>query len=1095
MWIVRLALRNPYSVAVFAAVILIMGLLAIQSMMVDVLPVIDLPVIGVVWNYPGLTPEDMEARVTTLTERAFSTTVQGIQALESQSILGIGNVRAYFQPGTDIGSALAQISAVSQTALRSMPPGMTSPAILPFNASNVPVAQLTLSSDTLSESDLFDYALNFIRIRLFTIPGLATPAPYGGSSREINVDVDPELATGKGLSPQDILNALQNNNLILPAGTARMGSTEYNILLNSSPLKVEEFNSMPVKIVGGRPLLLGNVAKISDSHADQTNLVRINGKRATFLNILKKSDASTLSVVNAVRGLLPNIQTAAPKGMNMKIDFDQSTFVRASISGVVREALIAVLLVSTMILFFLGSWQSIVIVCTSIPLSILAGIVGLKLTGNSLNVMTLGGLALAIGMLVDDATVEVENINRNAEIAPSITHAVLRAASQIALPAIVSTLAICIVFYPVTLLTGAAKFLFTPLAEAVVFSMLVSYILSRTLVPVLSRSLLKTPEEAKEEAKKRTQSKSRLQTLVERFNESRERQFERLKQAYGRTLGVCLGHPRFTIGLFAAGAAISLLLPVFIIGTDFYPATDAGLMKFHLRAPPGTRIEQTEKLIARVEDRIRKIVPAGELETINSMIGTPTFYNLAFVPTDNSGEMDAEVLVALKENHHPTQSYVKKLRVDLGENFPSSKVYFQPADIISQVLNFGLSSPVDIQIEDRNVVQAYGYARKIRDLVKNVPGAEDVVIKQVLDYPSLRANVDRVRAAEVGLSQRDVATSMLNALSSSTLVSPSYYVNPTNGVNYSVVVKEPLKAIKSVPELLNTPITPASAGVLNQQAGIAGTTDIPLAPAQTLGNLVTMESTTTQNQINHRNVQRMIEVTASVESRDLGSTVKDIEKAVATLGPIPPGTKITVRGQADVMRESFTRLGFGVILAALLVYLLMVILFQSWLDPFIIMIAVPGALVGVLCMLALTGTSINVVSLMGAVMAIGIAVSNSNLLVNFANDFRIEKRGSPSEAALEAGMTRLRPVLMTALAMILGMLPTSLGIGEGAEQNAPLGRAVIGGLLVATFVTLFVVPVVYSILRKKLPTKFLLRENYRREEMRFDQEESQIPHS
>ena len=748
-----------------------------------------------------------------------------------------------------------------------------------------------------------------------------------------------------------------------------------------------------------------------------------------------------------------------------------------------------------MILFFLGSWQSIVIVCTSIPLSIFAGIVGLKLTGNTLNVMTLGGLALAIGMLVDDATVEVENINRNAETAPSMTNAVLRAASQIALPAIVSTLAICIVFYPVTLLTGAAKFLFTPLAEAVVFSMLMSYVLSRTLVPVLSRSLLKTPEEERQRMERNTKSKGRFQNAVARFNEGREHHFERLKQAYARGLGVCLGHPRFTLGLFGAGTVISLLLPFLIIGTDFYPETDAGLMKFHFRAPPGTRIEQTEKLIAVVEERIRKIVPPDELETINSMIGTPTFYNLAFVPTDNSGEMDAEVLVALKEKHHPTQGYVKKLRVDLAENFPSSKIYFQPADIISQVLNFGLSSPVDIQIEDRDVVRAYGYARKIRDLVNNVPGAEDVVIKQVLDYPSLRANVDRVRAAEVGLSQRDVAASMLNALSSSTLVSPSFYVNPSNGVNYNVVVKEPLKDIKSVPELLNTPITPASAGILQQAGTVAGPTDVPLAPTQTLGNLVSMESTTTQNQINHRNVQRVVEVTASVEGRDLGSTVKDIEKAVTSLGSIPPGTKITVRGQADVMRESFTKLGFGVILAALLVYLLMVILFQSWLDPFIIMVAVPGALIGVLCMLALTRTSINVVSLMGTIMAIGIAVSNSNLLVNFANEFRIEKKGSPAEAALEAGTTRLRPVLMTALAMILGMLPTSLGIGEGAEQNAPLGRAVIGGLLVATLVTLFVVPVVYSILRKNLPTKFLLRENYRKEEMRFDQEESQVPHS
>jgi multidrug efflux pump subunit AcrB len=1084
MWIVRLALRNPYSVAVFAAVILIMGILSIQSMLIDVFPVIDLPIIGVVWNYPGLTPEEVEERVTTLTERAFSTTVQGIQSLESQSILGISNVRAYFQPGTDIGSAVAQTSAISQAVLRFMPPGMAPPAILPFNASNVPVAQLTISSDTLPEQTIFDYALNFIRIKLFTIPGLATPAPYGGATRQINIDVNPELATSKGLSPQDIINALQNGSLILPAGTARMGKTEYNILLNSSPLKVEEFDTIPVKVVGGRPVVLGDVAKIEDSHADQVNVVRINGKRATFLNLLKKSDASTLRVVNAVKEILPDIKANAPKGMKMKIDFDQSTFVQASVNGVIREALIAVVLVSLMILFFLGSWQSIVIVCTSIPLSIFAGIVGLKLTGNSLNIMTLGGLSLAIGMLVDDATVEVENINRNAETAPSITIAVLRGAHQIALPAIVSTLAICIVFYPVTLLTGAAKFLFTPLAEAVVFSMLISYILSRTLVPVLSRSLLKTREEA------HGQPHDHVKSRMERFNDKREHFFERLKQSYGRALGVCLKRPRFTLGIFVAGTAISLLLPFLVIGTDFYPETDAGLMKFHFRAPPGTRVEETEKLIAGVEERIRKLIPESELETINSTIGTPTSYNLAFVPTDNSGEMDAEVLVALSENHHPTKSYVKKIRTDLAENFPSSKIYFQPADIVSQVLNFGLSAPVDIQIEDHETTRAYGYARRIRDLVNEIPGAEDVIIKQSLDYPSLKVNVDRVRAAEIGLSQKDVATSMLNALASSTLVSPSFYVNPSNGVNYSVVVKEPLKDIKSVPELLNTPITAPSAGALLQQAGIAGPLDVPLAPTQTLGNLVSVESITTQNQVNHHNVQRVIDVTASVEDRDLGSTVKDIEKAVASLGELPAGTRITVRGQADVMRESFTKLGIGVILAALLVYLLMVILFQSWLDPFIIMIAVPGALTGVLLMLAVSGTSINVVSLMGAIMAIGIAVSNSNLLVNFANDFRIGEKATPANAALEAGMTRLRPVLMTALAMILGMLPTSLGIGEGSEQNAPLGRAVIGGLLVATLVTLFIVPVVYSVLRKKLPTKYLLQESYRKEEVRFDQEES-----
>ena len=1087
MWIVRLALRNPYSVAVFAAVILILGVMAISNMLIDVFPVIDLPVVGIVWNYPGLTAEEVEERVVTINERAFSTTVTGIDHIESQSIPGIGNIRVYFQRGTDIGEAVAQVSAVCETILRIMPPGITPPAILPFNASNVPVAQLTISSDTLPEQQIFDYALNFVRVSLFTIPGLATPAPYGGSIRQINVDVNPDLATAKGVSPQDVLNALQNGNLILPAGQARLGSLDYNVVINSSPLKVEEFNSIPIKVVGNRPVLLGEVAHIADSHADQTNIVRINGRRATFLNILKKSDSSTLRVVDSLKEKVPQVAAIAPKEMKFKVDFDQSKFVRASVLGVIREALIATLLVSLMIVFFLGSWQSIIIVCTSIPLSILAGIVGLNMTGNSLNVMTLGGLALAIGMLVDDATVEVENINRNAQQSPSITVAVLRGASQIALPAIVSTLAICIVFYPVTLLTGPARFLFTPLAESVVFSMLVSYVLSRTLVPVLSRILLKTPDELKAIPP----SKSRFKHGVDRFNEWREAHFENLKQRYGRALGICLAHAKFTLGLFGALTAVSIALAVFVIGTDFYPPTDAGLMKLHFRAPPGMRIEETEKIVSQVEQHIRDKIPAAELETINSMIGVPLFYNLAFVPTDNSGDMDTEILVALKENHHPTAGYQQAIRKDLKANFPGSKVYFQSADIVSQVLNFGLTSPIDIQVEDRDVARAFGYAKQIRDLAQNVPGVEDVVIKQVFDYPALRANVDRVRAAELGLTQRDVATSMLNALASSTLVSPSFYINPQNGVNYNVVVKVPLKNITSVPELLNMPIT--SPPSFLQKAGIAqplgAPLDLPETQSQRLGNLVDVQSITQQNVVNHLNVQRIVDVTASVEGRDLGSTVKEIYEGLKKIGPLSPQTKIHVLGQYEVMKKSFTKLGIGVILAALLVYLLMVILFQSWLDPFIIMAAVPGALIGILWMLTLTGTTINVVSLMGTIMAVGIAVSNSNLLVNFANEYRIEKNVSPANAALEAGMVRLRPVLMTALAMILGMIPMALGIGEGSEQNAPLGRAVIGGLIVATVTTLFVVPVVYALLRTNLPSKFLLQQSYKKEEARFDQEQ------
>jgi multidrug efflux pump subunit AcrB len=1072
MWIVRLALRRPYTVAVLCILILVMGVLSVARMPVDIFPAIDIPVVAVVWSYNGLPPEDMERRVILIAERAYSTTVNGIERIESQSILGVGLMKIYFEPRAEIGAAIAQISSVSSTILRILPPGMQPPNVIQFNASNVTVAQLTATSKTLPEEKIYDYGLNFIRVRLFTIPGLATPAPFGGKSRQINVDVDPQLLAGRGLSPQDVVTALQSSNVILPAGTARIGDREYDVMTNSSPGAVEQFAAIPVKVVAGRPVRLGDVARINDAYSDQTNIVRVNGRRATYLAILKKADASTLAVVDTMKETLPAIRAVAPQGLELKVDFDQSVFVRGAVSGVLREAILSSILVSLMVGVFLGSWRSMVIVCTSIPLAIFSSLVGLKLTGNTINIMTLGGLALAIGMLVDDATVEVENIHRNRNLGKPLTVAILDGARQIAVPAIVATLAICIVFFPVVLLYGPAKFLFTPLALGVVLAMLASYLLSRTLVPVLARMLM-----ASEHHGAPPEDSGRLTRWTFAFNETRDRWFGRFQEAYGRTLATFLDHRTFVLTTAAAIALASLALP-FAIGADFFPSVDAGLMKLHYRAPAGTRIERTEDHIARLEEVVRDVVPADELETINANIGLPIFYNLAFVQTDNVGPMDAEVLVALKKHHHPTAGYMRALRKRFAEEFPGSTFYFQSADVVSQVLNFGVSAPIDVQIEFPNLAASYGLARRLRDSIRQVPGTADVHIVQVLDYPAFKVDVDRERAAQLGLTQRDVASSMLVSLSSSSLVAPSYFLNPANNVNYTVVVKTPLKRIDSLGKLLATPITPPGAAALLQNAAPQSPLAVPAASAAPLSNLATVTPQSTFSQLSHYTVQRVIDVNANVEGRDLASVVRDVRKKIDELGKLPAGMKIGVRGQNEVMESSFRSLGLGLILAVLLVYCLMVVLYQSWLDPLIIMVAVPGALVGILWMLAVTHTTLNVESLMGSIMAIGIAVSNSILLVNFANDVRVEKGIDAKTAALEAGKIRLRPVLMTALAMIIGMIPMALGVGEGGEQNAPLGRAVIGGLILATGVTLLTVPLVYSWLRTKLPTKHLLEERF-----------------
>jgi CzcA family heavy metal efflux pump len=1065
MWIVRLALRRPYTTAIFCLLILLMGGLSVTRMPVDILPTIDIPVVSVVWNYNGLSPEEMERRVVLKAEQNYSTTVGGIERIESNSLQGAGLIRVYFHPGTDIGAAIAQITASNSMLLRFMPPGMTPPMVLQFNASNVPVVQVTAQSATVPEQKLWDFAMNTLRIRLFTIPGLSIPSPYGGKTRQINIDVDPIKLAAQGLSPADVVNALNNMNVITPAGSVRMGDREWTVRTNGSAATLEDLEALPVKVVGGAPVLIRDIAMVKDAYADQSNIVRINGHRATYIAIMKNADASTIAVVDAAREMLPQIQAAAPNGVELKMDFDQSRFVRNAVRGVIQEGVIASILVSFMILLFLGSWRSVAIVCTSIPLAIFTGLVGLKLSGQTLNLMTLGGFSLAIGMLVDDATVEVENIHRNRAMGKPITVAILDGASQIAVPAIVATLAICIVFFPVVLLVGPARYLFTPLALAVVFSMLASYVLSRTLVPTLSKMLMSG------------ETHEATGSFSERYNRRREAVFTRFQEAYGRVLEGVLHHRRFVLAAFAGFILLSGGL-FFALGQDFFPSVDAGLMSLHVRAPAGTRLEATEALIVQVEQGLREIIPAKELRTLNSNIGAPASFIQAFIPSDNVTSQDADLSISLEENHHPTAQYMRRIREELPRRFPGVDFYFQPADIVSQVLNFGVSAPIDLKVEGMNLEATMATARKLESALQGIPGAVDIRIKQVLDAPTYQVDIDRVKAARLGLSGRDVTNGLLVALSGNGQLAPNFFLDPRNGVSYQVMVKAPIPALDSPGKLLSMPFAlPGKAALLQ-----ADTRPSPLAgpsPAEPLGNFASITRTLSPAEVSHSTVQRVMDVMANVEGRDLGGVVKDIRARIQSLGELPPGVKLTLTGQNVVMESSFRSLAAGLVIAIALVYMLMVVLFQSWMDPFIILFAVPGALVGILWMLVLTGTTVNVVSLMGSIMAVGIAVSNAILLVSFANDVRVADPGLDAfQAALLAGKTRLRPVLMTALAMIIGMVPMALALGEAGSQNAPLGRAVIGGLLMATFATLFLVPVIYSLLRKQPPTAHLLETQF-----------------
>lgn len=1052
MWIVKLALRRPYTFVVAALLVGLLGGVTIVRMSTDIFPEIDLPVVSVIWTYNGISAEEMAQRIVTPSERGLTTTVNDIEHIESQSLNGVAVIKVFFHPGAKIEAAVAQITAMSQSILRIMPPGSTSPFIVRYNVSNVPILQASVSSDALNEQQLYDYSQNFIRTQMATVQGASLPIPYGGKPRQIMVDIDAQALYAKGLSAADVSAAINAQNLILPAGTAKIGAREYNVRLNSSPESVAALNDLPVKQVGNATVYLREVAHVRDGSQVQTNIVRADGRRSALLTVLKSGGASTLDIVSRVKEALPKIMSTVPKELKVNLLFDQSVFVRAAINGVMIEALIAACLTAAMILLFLGSWRSTLIVTISIPLSILCSIIMLSLLGQTLNVMTLGGLALAVGILVDDATVEIENIHRNLGQGKALKQAILDGAQQIAVPAFVSTLAICIVFVPVVFLSGAAKSMFTPLAMAVVFAMLASYLLSRTLIPTMVMYLLR--DEAKlyhGDGEFVDESPGLIGRVHNGFNHV----FERLRERYQGALEWALEHRRAVVFGFLGFCLGSFILLPFI-GEDFFPAVDAGQFRLHVRTPAGTRLEETERLFGQVEDAIRRIVPREELELILDNIGLPSIgINLAYSDSATVGLSDGEILVALKEKHRPTREYVKRLRSELKKQFPELTFFFQPADIVSQILNFGLPAPIDIQIVGRDQKGNYEIARQIEQRVSRIPGAVDVHLHQVVDQPELRVNVDRTRAEQVGLSQRDVAGNVLTSLSSSSQTAPNFWLNPENGVNYIVAVQMPQYKMDSVTALENTPITPLNAG------------DNHTAAPQLLSNLASVEHSTSLAVVNHYNVQLTYDVYTNVQGRDLGGVAREIDRVIAEFQPkLPRGSSIVMRGQIESMRSSFVGLGFGLLFAILLVYFLMVVNFQSWLDPFIILMALPGALAGILWMLFVTQTTISVPSLMGAIMCVGVATANSILLVTFANDQRLAGADA-FNAALAAGFTRLRPVLMTALAMIIGMLPMSLGLGEGGEQNAPLGRAVIGGLLIATVATLFFVPVVYSVLRRR----------------------------
>ena len=1042
MWIVALALRRPYTFVVLALLLLILGPIVIFRTPTDIFPNIDIPVVSILWNYSGLNPQEMSDRIVSLTERSLTTTVDDIQHSESQSLNGIAVVKVFFQPHANIEKAIAQITAISQTQLRQLPQGTTPPLVITYSASSVPILQLALSGQKLSEQQLFDYGVNFIRTRLVTIPGCAIPWPYGGKQRQVQVDLNTQELQAKGLSPLDVVNAISAQNLILPAGTSKIGQFEYNVDLNGSPKRVQELNDLPIRTVGTNTIYIRDVAYVRDGFPPQTNIVHVDGKRASLLTVLKNGNASTLDIITGIKSLLPQVKTSLPPELDVKLLADQSVFVRASINGVLKEAIIAACLTGLMILIFLGNWRSTVIIAVSIPLSILTSIIVMSALGETINIMTLGGLALAVGILVDDATVEIENINRNIAQGKEVQQAILDGAQQIAVPAFVSTLAICIVFVPMFFLSGVARYLFVPLAEAVVFAMLASYLLSRTLVPTMAKYLLRGHEA--ETGHLPTQSRNPLVRMQVKFEEG----FERFRDRYRGVLESCLNNRRAFLVVFFVVCLGSLALIIPWLGQDFFPKVDSGQIKLHLRARAGTRIEETARLSELVERSIRDQIPPDEISSIIDNIGLPySSINLSYSTSAPVGPSDADILVSLAEKHHPTAQYEHDLRMRLAEEFPGVSFSFLPADIVSQILNFGLPAPIDVQIVGYNIAENRQFTAQLLQRMRTVSGLVDLRVQQPFDQPYLHINVDRTKAQQVGFTEHDVANDLLISLSGSFQTSPTYWLDPKNGVSYSIATQTPQYRLNSLQDLENIPLANPNA-----------------QKSEILSDVATINRGSGMAVVSHYDIQPVLDIYGSVQDRDLGGVARDIDKVVSSMkGQLPRGSQVIVRGQILTMRSSYEGLLGGLVFSILLVYLLIVVNFQSWLDPFIIISALPAALAGIVWFLFVTHTTVSVPALTGSIMCMGVATANSILVVSFAKE-QMEEGKDALAAALQAGFTRFRPVLMTALAMIIGMVPMALGLGEGAEQNAPLGRAVIGGLLLATVATLFFVPVFFSVL-------------------------------
>ena len=1035
MWIVRVALSRPYTFIVLALLILIASPVVVLRTPTDIFPNIDIPVIAVAWQFTGLNPEEMEGRITTQYERVLTTTVDNIEHIESTTVNGQAMVKIFLQPHARLDTANAQVTAVSQTILRQLPPGTQPPLIINYSASTVPILQLALSG--LSESELNDAGLNFLRTQLVTVPGASIPYPYGGKQRQIMVDLDQRLLQSKGLSPADVVTALGQQNIVLPSGTAKIGEFEYDVAMNASPRTVAELNDLPVKVVGNSTIYLRDVAHVRDGFAPQTNVVRRDGSRGTLVTILKTGTASTLDVVAGIRALLPRVIQTLPPQLTVQPLADQSIFVRAAVSGVIREAVIAACLTAAMILLFLGSWRSTLIIAVSIPLSILTSVITLSLLGETINIMTLGGLALAVGILVDDATVEVENINRNLDMGKPVIQAILDGAQQIAVPALVSTLCICIVFLPMFLLGGVARYLFVPLAEAVIFAMLASYLLSRTLVPTIARYLLSPPVEGAAPSR----------NPLARGQQAFERGFERVRLAYRRVLTLLVGRRVVFIPMFL-GVCLSAFLLAPRLGENFFPDTDSGQFTLHLRTQTGTRIEETARLTDLVEAAIRREIPAGETDVILDNIGLPySAINWMHSASGVIGAADADILVSLKADHRPTADYVRALRQKLPGEFPGVTFYFLPADIVTQIINFGLPAPIDIQVEGADIQGNRRVADRMLNELRQVRGLVDLRVNQRFDYPKFDVVLDRTKAAQAGFTARDLASSLLVSLSGSFQTTPTFFLNWQNGVSYNLATQTPQYRIQSLHDIENIPVSAPTAtrpGILADVASISRASELAV--------------------LSHYNIRRVVDIYGAVQDRDLGAVGRDIARVVDANRPLlPRGSFLTVRGQVETMRTSYSGLFVGLGFAIVLAYLLIVVNFQSWLDPFIIITALPAALAGIVIFLFLTGTTLSVPALMGAIMSIGVATANSILLVSFARE-RLGEHGDATTAAVEAGFTRFRPVLMTALAMIIGMVPMALGFGEGGEQNAPLGRAVIGGLLCATVATLVFVPSVFALL-------------------------------